>query len=189
MDKLIALTLILFTTLSAHAQSQSIMTDIDIIDINMIDELLLVQEDVNLALAPIKTKSDFDKYIKKIPKDSPINLLPGRDRMLFLSSLRFSDKGLASFDYQTLVDNLNVTEAFMVLSLFGQQHLVAKIGGLKIQSNVDKDILFINGATSRVRSKFFNNEDVFDGDFLKGYRCAAPGSCESHSRYACTKNC
>jgi hypothetical protein len=70
-------------------------------------------------IAPVKSKKDL---LKVMNGPSALDLLSEQGRQLFVESLVFTKKSLASYNYQVLTDELNEQQIFQVLSLFGAQY-------------------------------------------------------------------
>lgn len=83
---------------------------------------------IALSLAPIKSSKDLKNYLKMTPLSaSPLNKFTKLDRLIFLNSITFNDKGVTGFNIQILKNSLLVEDAKQVLSLFGYQHLIIKV--------------------------------------------------------------
>lgn len=158
------------------------------------EERTFVQRDLDLLIAPIKSRGDLKFYLTSMPERSPLNYLTPIDKEIFISSLQFGENGLSSFNTQPLKNNLDVTKAYEILSLFGQQYIAAQLQGLSIQSATDKEIIAIYGKKSSpdhrnpVKSKNGTSDPPLDG-FLEGYRCESRGTCRQSTVHACTSNC
>lgn len=125
---------------------------------------------------------------------SPLVAFSSHELELFAKSVTFSDRGLSGFD-MSVFENLNVTQTYRVLSLFGLQRISVDVAGyIDSDSPTDKLILarettqkVDKSSPSSIQSDWYDS--IGDGDFLEGYRCHAPGTCKKSSSYACTKNC
>lgn len=78
--------------------------------------------------AQIKSQEELSTYIKMTPKKaSPLHYFSESERVRFLSSLTFNEKGLTSFNFGSLKSELNYNQAFRVLSLFGAQYTIDRL--------------------------------------------------------------
>lgn len=103
------------------------------------------QREIELAVAPIRSRVDLRRHLR-ITSDSPINRLPMPTRQIFLSKLVFTKKGLGSFPYIELSQNLTVTEAYRILSLFGEQRSVGLIPGLNPKNSIEESMILVPAA-------------------------------------------
>ncbi|MEX1829016.1 hypothetical protein [Luteibacter sp. CQ10] len=95
------------------------------------------QREIDEARAPIKSESDLRKYLLTESLSSPLNRLSPDAKARFISSLIFSEKGLGSYNYQSLEDELTASQIYDVLSLFGAQATTHLISGAKVESKAD----------------------------------------------------
>jgi hypothetical protein len=86
------------------------------------------QQEVDLAMAPIKSRADLDHHLRTVA-DSPLTRLPSAARQAFIDSLVFTPKGLGSYAWGPLAASLDVTETWRVLSLFGLQSTTGNVPG------------------------------------------------------------
>ena len=91
--------------------------------------------------APIKTEKDLKDYLSKEPENSPLARLSPEARQIFLHSLHFGRNGLGSFNYAVLQNELSVSEAYNLLSLFGVQGVTPGLVGLKQESTLDSAVM------------------------------------------------
>lgn len=96
---------------------------------------------IDLALAPIKSESDLVNYMGNMPKNSPLRMLSDAGRASFIQSLVFGNKGLGSFNYAVLQNELTPTQIYRVLSLFGMQRTTSLITGAAVTNAADKTIM------------------------------------------------
>lgn len=105
-------------------------------------------------------------------------------RSQFVNELMFTKAGLASFNYQVLEDSLTYSEAYKLLALFGVQHTVGLMRGLKVQTATD----------GLIRHHYAQPQNCCEEgneggtDHIK-YRCIGPGTCEISPAHICTSNC
>lgn len=84
------------------------------------------------ALAPIKSKTQFDQYIKLTPRNvSPLAVLNATNQQKFVSSVTFNESGVTGFNYDVLAKNSSSKQAAAILKLIGMQHL-ASAGQVKL---------------------------------------------------------
>jgi hypothetical protein len=93
-----------------------------------------------LAAAPIQSRSDFDTYLAE-HSASAIHSLSHGGREAFLTSLVFTEKGLGSFNYQVLENELTPTQIQEVLALFGLGELVSQFTNARIETSHDERLL------------------------------------------------
>jgi len=109
---------------------------------DLIREMNTTQIEIDFATAPIKSKSDLQRYLRTTP-ESPLSKLPPKIRDNFVRSLVFTRHGLASYSYLGL-DAVSTTELYAIFSLFGQQRYLSSIPGLKANNETEKSILFMS---------------------------------------------
>lgn len=128
------------------------------------------QSRLDYLLAPIKSAADLTRYLSSHASGtSPLDSLSPAARQRFLSSLVFTDRGLASFDYQDLVKELTPTEIYRVLSLFGAQQLVGEFTHAKVRTEADRLLL--------ARQPYLK--------CLKGWYCESHGTCAKGTPDVC----
>lgn len=133
-----------------------------------------------MQLAPIKSESQLQNYLRSSPKDiSAFSEMQPLELSRFVSSLTFNEKGLTGFD-PTPLRSLTPAQVYRVLALFGMQPGTSKIGAVP-SSEVDKAL---NVAPLGIGDGQF---PVID--FLEGYRCEGQHTCRESQRAACTSNC
>lgn len=97
-----------------------------------------IQKEIAAELAPVKSQADLRQHLQQNARGAIMlrKLSPASYR-IFIDSLVFNEKGLASFNYGVLEDELSVSEAYEVLSMFGMQHTVHHLPGLKAKTKTD----------------------------------------------------
>jgi hypothetical protein len=134
-------------------------------------------------LAPVKSLADFHRHIQSSGRAAAaFAKLPPAMQQDFIANLRFGEKGVSSLRLGILEDALSVTEAYDILALFGYQHAIAKMPGLKVKTQTD---LLARQTVSPMGAGL----DDQDEGFLEGYYCAGRGTCTKSTRDACTENC
>lgn len=112
-------------------------------------------------IAPVKSRKEL---LKVMNGPSALDLLSEQGRQLFIESLVFKKKGLASYNYQVLTDELNEQQIYQVLSLFGAQYSLRKSGKSDYQP-------------------------LAPIHYMK-YRCAGIATCDSNETSICiSENC
>lgn len=133
-------------------------------------------------LAPVKTLQDFYRVQGEKNKGlDAFRKLRSQAQAEFISSLVFSDKGLASYNFKVIEDSLSVTEAYELLSLFGVQDTIRHLKGLKVKTTADLLIQRKHMTPLSCCEESEENE--------KGYRCSSPGTCSMSQTQICTDNC
>lgn len=132
------------------------------------------QHQIVWQMAKVKTKDDLEQLLLS---DSPLDLLSPAAKERFVDSIVFREKGLGGFYSDDIVAELTPSQAYRILSLFGAQHVLPKLRGMRIESKVDA-MLAAPGPVSIYKDNFY------------GYKCESPGTCKkTSSNYICTSNC
>ena len=124
----------------------------------------LMQREIAGRLARIKSEADLQSYLeanRTIP--TPLDLLSPGAKRRFIDSLVFTRNGLGSFTYADIRNELTLSEAYQVLSLFGREATAASIRGIRIESEEDH---LISRAAAGLR-----NTDYMD------YWCRTTSTC------------
>lgn len=103
----------------------------------------------------------------------PLKALSEAGRQRFLASLTFNENGLTGFRYEDLQAELNVSQIYKVLSLFGAQHTASLIKGAKPKNKVEEAIV----------SPMIITKDYQD------YACTSRATCTRSWGAICTSNC
>lgn len=83
---------------------------------------------LNRMVAPIHSRDDLVDHLAMAAHDgSPLDQLSAEGKATFLSSLKFGDQGLGSFNSAVLERELTPTQAYAVLALFGFQDAIATL--------------------------------------------------------------
>lgn len=105
---------------------------------NAISAQQILQREVARELAPVKSMADLYAALPhKSPQTDAVNRLSAKGRASFLASLTFNGNGLTGFNYRAIEDELSVSEAYQVLSLFGAQHIIHQLPGLAVKTKAD----------------------------------------------------
>jgi hypothetical protein len=136
---------------------------------------------IQAALAPIKSETDLNAYLANDRfRTSPLDALSLAARQQFLVSLRFSSKGLASFNYTVLENELTPTQIYKILALFGLQRDIYLFKDSQQVTPLDKLIM----SHPSVRGLPSDHQ---------GYECdeayGHPHTCSRADSEICTSNC
>lgn len=130
---------------------------------------------VDAATAPIRSEAQLQTYLAAHPLGtSPLDVLSLEARQRFLASLEFNRKGLATFEYGDLQNELSPTQIYAILALFGVQKYTAMMTDAHTVTSTDALIM---STVSPLRA------------FLKDHYCFNKGSCAPAIDWACTTNC
>jgi|GEM_PF-6357254 len=120
----------------------------------------------------IADKEAFLSYLKSA-EDTPLSELSDAGLELFVDSLLFTDRGLASFDAGVLEQELTPTQIYAVLELFGLEWLTPSFDQARVESEYDENIIALSV------------EDVSPQcDYIEYAECSPPATCESTIRLA-----
>ena len=165
-------------SLSTHAQQSPTLANSELRQKNVVEALQereILERDLATQMAEIKSRADLNRYLAKSRNDSPLSLLSAGAKQRFVQSLRFSDRGLASFDYRDLRDELTASQIYRILSLFGAERTTASIPNLRVSSTTDELILLQRGGVSQLRM----TEDY------PGFACISRASCAKAADHIC----
>lgn len=148
----------------------------------LIRQQALLDQDIALELAPIKSSVELQQHIRSLGKNSPLSWLSTPARKRFIGSLRFNEKGITSFKYEDLQAELTASQIYQVLSLFGAQHTVAMMRNARVESPVDEQIMEpLMGPSGPLCPS-----QPCDYD---GYECAKKATCATNINTICMRNC
>lgn len=134
-----------------------------------------------IAPAVVRSRSDLDSYLSYHP-DSAIQALSDGGRDAFLNSLVFTEKGLGSFNFRVLEDELTPTQIHEVLSLFGLGALVPHFKGARVETENDERLLSLDTASQDGRES--------PCPIIENAECSPPATCRSDIFAWCiTCNC
>lgn len=133
----------------------------------------LLERELAHELAPVKSMSDLEGLIASGIEKTPLHALSTGAQVRFLQSLVFTENGLASFYYEDMQRELDATEAYRILSLFGAQNSTRAIPGIRIASKSDELIM----------------TPAADGGDHVGYLCHSRATCMESPSFICTLNC
>jgi hypothetical protein len=152
--------------------------DADTVSMNSVMAYLRQQETtreaIELAMAPIKSRADLQQYLaEKHIKPSPLDTLSPAAKQRFISSLKFNEHGITTFDYRDLEAGLTSTQIYRVLALFGVQHDSSLLRHAKIQTPTDRNVMSFGPI-------FQDHQD---------YECSKRATCSESIGDICTSNC
>lgn len=133
------------------------------------------RQSVENALAPIRSRGDLQRYIVK-PNigETPFRYLSSQSLDLFVESLTFTPRGLASFRYAELEAELTPSQIYEVLSLFGVQYLTPQFRYARVETELDQRILEM---------------PTIMKDY-KDHYCNPPATCDAYAQRICIgENC
>ncbi|MDP5211095.1 hypothetical protein [Microbulbifer sp. 2205BS26-8] len=157
------------TTLLLILFSQQALSE-DNVNLQHKEEAWKETKATNLLLAPIKNQIDLQTYLASAPiENTPLGALSEAEREIFINSLVFTNKGLASFNYDVLSYGPTATEIYSILALFGAQTITPFLPGIMIASELDNSIMEAAKTLQR-NSVLFDYECAYNPS-TGGYYC------------------
>lgn len=96
------------------------------------------QQELARELAPVKSRKDFEQLMQQDNAAAHAFARMGAENQAtFVQRLTFNEKGLTGFNFKVVEDSLTVREAYQLLSVFGIQHVVRSLKGLRVESRTD----------------------------------------------------
>lgn len=143
----------------------------------------MLDQDIALALAPIRSREQLDSYLHRTPKgQSPLDRLSPPAKSRFIESLTFNETGLTGFRYDDLQAELSASQAYRILSLFGAQHTTRMLKQAKVESLLDAELLSPAGDGS---GPVCPSQPC---DYA-GYMCEGRATCAPNINTICMRNC
>ena len=143
------------------------------------EEREMLARDLAAQLAEIKSSKEVARYLSKQGRqETPFSPLSAGARQRFIQSLRFSEKGLASYDYRDLRNELTATEIYRLLSLFGAEGSVFAIPDMKAESATD-ELIIMQGKLDR------SGEMMRAPTDYEGYACISRASGAKAADHIC----
>lgn len=140
-----------------------------------------LRSDMNLATAEVRSRRDLAAHQRKSAESgSPLDALSPRGKRDFLASLRFNENGLTSYRYDILDNELTVTQAYMVLALFGAEEDIKFLHQARVESPLDGDLKKVGQVSAMCGDG--------GGDY-KDMRCADRATCAPMTRHVCKASC
>lgn len=161
----------LFVAAPMHAQDAS----------QLLREQALMDQDIALALAPIRSQVQLQQHLQANGANSPLATLTPAAKKRFLTSLRFNEKGITSFSYDDLQAELTASQIYQVLSLFGAQHTVSLMRNARVVTPTDQALLQPLGTSGPLCPSQACDYDQ--------YECEKQGTCAAAFNKICTRNC
>lgn len=147
----------------------------------LLREQALMDQDIALALAPIRSQVQLQRHLQTNGRNSPIATLTPAAQKRFLASLRFNEKGITSFSYDDLQAELTASQIYQVLSLFGAQHTTSFMRNARVVTPTDQALLQPLGTTGPLCPSQPCDYDQ--------YECEKQGTCAAAFNKICTRNC
>lgn len=157
----------------AQAEKQSLHTT-ELQKDHIKDELN--RRELAYLLAPIKSNADLHIHLSTAT-DSPLDRLSSHAKWLFVDSLIFGRRGLGSYRYDILEEELTLTEIYSVLSLFGVQHTTPMLKNAKSVSKADALIMESGQALGWVSRP--------PGEDYPDYWCSSRATCTQSMNHIC----
>ena len=150
-----------------------------------------LRERVDSGLAPIRSRTDLSTHLASMGQiRSPLSYLSHDAQRRFVNSIRFGLNGVASFDFTALAAELTVSQAYEVLRLFGQQHTIRSIPGLRVEADMDRVILQLVARPAFCSvAPIVKSRVMCDDDHWHNMKCGSPGTCRGEVGSICTSNC
>lgn len=170
----VIVSLSLALSMAAMASEKSLGAQSPDVSLEQAKVMQAQQVALSISTAPIRSRADLFTYLHGVSAPiSPLyKLSPGaRDR--FLASLTFNENGITGFSYEDLKNELTASDIYKVLSLFGAQHDIALIKGVRAQSALDRAILL---------------QPMLIDDH-EGYACVGRATCNARMSYICMTGC
>lgn len=134
-----------------------------------------LDRELALQSALVRSPADLSNYVRGFSRNNAFTALEPKSRQRFLASLTFNEHGLTGFSYAELEQRLTATQVFRILALFGQQHATGMIRNLRVNTELDEQIMTSFGSQPKV--------DYPD------FKCAARATCEQMTRSICLSTC
>lgn len=133
-----------------------------------------LQRELTRATATVRSASQLHRYLREHRgPTSPFHGLSAGALTRFVGSLRFTDRGLASFDYTDLRRELSASQIHALLRVFGIEDAASLVPGMKVQT--PGDALVIQPLVMHS-----GHHDMY---------CASAGTCHRSAGMVCTDNC
>ena len=143
--------------------------------ISYLDNQLLARDQLAFELAPIKSKSDLDAYLRSTSRSkSPFDILSAYAKSQFINSLIFNKNGLVSFSYKEIGNELNAKQVYELLSLFGVQRAASLVRNARVDDRTDQLIL---------------SPSMRAPDDHEGYYCESQHTCSRTTGKICMSGC
>lgn len=135
------LVLLLSALMAGSVHADSPRSPDDVAQLQDAERRALLQREIAGRLATIRSEADLHSYLASArTANSPLDLLSAGAKRRFLESLVFTPNGLGSFTYADIRNELTLSEAYRLLSLFGREATAASIRGIRVESEEDRMI-------------------------------------------------
>jgi hypothetical protein len=181
--------LLAFSFTASAGSPQSIRSQPASISMSKVQAQDAMRGEVALRLAPIRSLSDLHDYMAAHARTrTPLDALSPTAKRVFLDSLSFNEKGVTSFNYAILEDELTASQAYKILGLFGVERLTSKLHNARVVSDTDRLIMSnmsvqpatCGGGGTTTSTGMCDHDD---------YRCISRATCMSAMSMICTSNC
>ena len=136
----------------------------------------LVELRFSQSSAVIQSEDNLAEHLNTLKAlGSPLLHLSETGRKEFIDSIVWTDGGIGSFSALPLELELNVTQAYQILQLFGLESVITSLKNLTIDSTLEFDVL-----------------DIYPENRcnIRGYHCVPPATCQKSLSDICiTCNC
>lgn len=154
--------------------------------------VLGVERDLQFLAAPIKSKHDLNQHVvllKRKNLHSPLRYLSNSSLKRFVASISFNEKGITGYRYDDLEKELTLSQAYEVLSLFGQQYNLGHLTNAKVSTELDSDIRkFIAKKREQENSAAAKCSGSGSKD-RSGYWCSSRATCSNRVGSICLSAC
>ncbi len=130
---------------------------------------------IDFEMAPIKSDADLATYLRTAGEESPLMALSPGARERFLASLAFNENGLVGYNYEELGRELEASDAYRILALFGAQRTTHLVGA-SIRTDADRAAAAKPGVP-QLRADH------------EGFRCLGGHNCFETPLFICMTGC
>lgn len=130
--------------------------------------------------APINSQAQLEAELAHLSPLSPLASLSETARARFTRSLRFNEKGLATFNYNPIVEELSASQARRLLALFGVERALPSLPGLRAESEADRTAL-------QSLKRPLPGHPVLEDH--PGHQCVGRANCATSPSFICMSSC
>jgi hypothetical protein len=132
------------------------------------------QRELARATAPVRSAAQLHRYLREHRgPTSPFHALSAGALARFTGSLRFTERGLASFDYTDLRRELSASQIHSLLRVFGVEDSATLVPSMQVRSAGDALVV-------QPMVMHSGHHDMY---------CAGQGTCHRSPGMVCTDNC
>lgn len=135
------------------------------------------QQEIDLAVAPVKSRADLELHLRTAP-DSPFAKLPPAARKAFIDSLVFTKEGLGSYSWLPIAGALDLQDTYRLLALFGLQSDASHVSGVQPATEVERHMVDVSPL---IQSDWSNKVCVIQAPY--------PPRCEPQYGSGCSRAC